>query len=435
LADELCGAKDGDALSEQHFSTSDICAVFMEHGPQTLDALYDHLYPGGKTSGRKDRKGEPVPKRKGPLRDRVQKLINTDVLTGALPDPQDQRAQVLRLHPRLGWVAGLYVGTTRIYTGIYAIHGDPLSLGHKPWAGEIRHETDLRKVLKAGLTELAARMTNLPSGPWRGLALGLPAAIDSKGERVSSRDPRKWSRLEHLPTDVADLWGEMRARFPHLPVLPTDPLGRLALTIDTDIVMDTLAAMYVPPTAADPHNHTSIASVVLGIKCSGGVRSTVISRGSSLCARETGHRRPPGTRRDQPYRGAYGDTTGLGHTVALVHRARAESEEDGWEDVHEYWRRINKPESSCACGEVGVPHLERFISVGTVLDRLGMNAQSDGLRAAWREVSQRGGDPRTPEAGRVLSEVGRLLGYAVDMTVRLFDPQAVVVTGMVAMNP
>jgi hypothetical protein len=189
--------------------------------------------------------------------------------------------------------------------------------------------------------------------------------------------------------------------------------------------------------APDPRR----ARVVLGVKHSVGIRSTVITRGPSDLHLDREHRRPAGHRRDVVYRGAFGDTIGLGHSIALIQLAQRKTRERAdedvtWEDITQYHARRVADGRPCSCGAVDPPHLNQVASYSAVEERLrtaGLGVDPSGIwEGIDREIEQ---ESTAGICGRlILEETGRLLAYALDNGVRLYDPEAIVVTGKMSFN-
>jgi predicted NBD/HSP70 family sugar kinase len=130
--------------------------------------------------------------------------------------------------------------------------------------------------------------------------------------------------------------------------------------------------------------------------------------------------------RELEYRGAYGDTIGRGHSVAVVYRAREEGIGDrGWTDVTKYWELLRAEGRAFSCNATDAPHLEQFGSVRTIMERLGLPAAPETLKAHWEKVGADAAEGARFDA--VLRETGRLLGHALDNGIRLYAPEAVVV--------
>lgn len=428
----VCALRQFGSMTERRLSDEHVLATVIESGPLTFQEIRDELYPEGMTTSRKDL-GAPTrarnPKR---LRDRVDKLVAERRLT---PDVEGHHA----LGPVSGTVMVIYLGRAKRYVAVFDAAGNRLDHSTVPQKAEVRSQ-DLPGLIRGSIRQLAFMMRRgawCDSGPPRAMAVGLPAALDPGGSRVVSADPRGWDGLPDLKAAIVERWEserQMRQGRSELPKFPVADTAEAppALTIDSDIVMDTIGAMYERPPTHGQHYPTG-ADSVMGVKCSGGIRSTLVTRGERLNTNREGRitRRGPGDRRDSVFRGRYGDTVGLGHSIALILRASRDREDvdSTGEDVAAYWDRIQREGHKCSCGTATMPHLEAFASHGAVAKRL--EVDPDNLDEIMRRpvrspTAEPAIDARTRE---VLSETGRLLGYAVDQGVRLYDPEAVLLTG------
>jgi hypothetical protein len=408
------------------------------------------LYPDGGTPGRGDRKGEIVPKDPRSIRHKLNALVDDERLRSA----KNRYA----VHPDLGRVWIIYVGSERGYVGVYdaSLQPIPLLAGSAgevalrvlPNIGEatrLGSQQVLNRCLSA-LAEIVGSVDERDRKPG-GLVVGLPAALSLDNRRVQGDAPPGWMDQQSPMIDeiVEEKWASLRRRSrqggQELPDLPRLADGAVALTADADIVLDTLGAMYDPTrTGVDPPDPRR-ARVVLGVKHSGGIRSTVITRGPSDLHLDREHRRRPGHRRDIVYRGAFGDTIGLGHSIALIQHAQRKTREgadDGvmWEDITQYHARRVTDGRPCTCGAVDPPHLNQVASYSAVEERLkaaGLAVDpTDIWESVYREIEQ---ESAAGICGRlILEETGRLLAYALDNGVRLYDPEAIVVTGKMAFN-
>jgi hypothetical protein len=254
------------------YADADYVSVIVEHGPSTSEQVLFCLYPDGTTYSRD---GVPTPKRPDSITRRLDAIATRSRL---LRCEADGEADVYHLGSAVGTVSVIYLGTLTLYAGVYNAGGRPIDLDHSARQKPIRAEPDLRGLLRAGVESLSRL---LRQDSWRshgelaGLAVMLPAALDTAGTRIQSAEPREWKRLENLPDEIARLWRAQQRQFGELPDLPRTPDGRLALTVDTD----TLAAMYDRNPSDEAHAPCR-ARTTLGVKCSGGVRSTVVTRGS-----------------------------------------------------------------------------------------------------------------------------------------------------------
>jgi predicted NBD/HSP70 family sugar kinase len=419
----LCGCQNLVVMPERRLNEVHALATVIEHGPQTTSEVWDHLYPGGLTASRKD-PGELTPARNP---HRVQQRLDLLTESGELR-LEDGRYHVGRA---LGTAMVIYLGRVNRYTAVFDAAGIRLDHATIPHGNEVRSQT-LARVLTASIRQLADLMNQgkwEAAGPPRAVAVGLPAAVRPDGDCVVSSDPLGWSHPQRLKAWIAAAWERERARLPGLPPFPraATPDKALAITIDSDVVMDTIGAMYERPSTDGAH-HPAFAANVMGVKCSGGVRSTLVNRGEPFeVAGKPITNRAPGDRRDSVFRGRYGDTVGLGHSIALIHRARRY--DTGEEDVVAYWEKLCESDFRCSCGTADVPHLETFASHGAVARRI--DVDPNDLDEILR-VSAEGPDA-TPliksSVREALAETGRLLGYALDLGVRLYDPEAVFLTG------
>ncbi len=232
----------------------------------------------------------------------------------------------------------------------------------------------------------------------RAVGVGLPAAIEPGHGGVNPTNPQRWAKWS-ISSRLAEKWASLRREdadaLPPFPRLGDAP----AVCVDADVVMDTLAAMHpllgerLAPALARP-------GLVLGVKHSGGMRSTLINRGAPLVG--TAACRIAGERRDGIFRGASGDTVGLGHIIALVTAARAEHENDpDFEDVERFSQRLVSNGHACACGETRLPHLDNLVAARRVAERLGLEIEGgrsphllatgrgprNGGQPAWRSIA------------------------------------------------
>lgn len=390
-----------------------------------MSEIWACLNPGGRTISRI--RGTSTRKRN---RSRFQARLERLVETGHLRNVDG----VYELGALFGTTMVIYVGRAKLYTAVFDAAGTSLDQKIEAYVRDTRRE-ELPRLLRASISQLADMMRSRrweAAGHPRAIALGLPAALSPDGEHVASDDPRGW-KTPPLPRALEDAWNDERKRKPDLPELPRvgDRFSPLAVSIDTDVVMDTIGAMYERPTTQGDH-YPAVALSVMGVKCSGGVRSTLITRGPQLNLAGEGPvtSRRPGDRRDSVFRGRYGDTVGLGHSIALIHRA-ARSESGGGDSVTAYWERLCESSHHCSCGSATVPHLESFASHEAVAKRLGVppDRLDDVLRATIDDGDDAGGDTIDLDT---LRETGRLIGYALDTGVRLYDPEAVFLTGGVS---
>lgn len=433
----------------------------MDEGPQAPAAISARLWPDG-TPGRGARKGHVVPKNLGSIRTKLNALADS----GQLQRGEESRYAV---KPDIGRVWVLYVGSQRGYVGVYDASLKPTPLTSDP-AGAVAFRIlqnigeswrlGSQTVLKRCLNELADIVLSAHEhGPPAGaLVIGLPAALSLDNRRIRGDGRPDWNDQQPtIDSIVEKTWEELRSARSRelrrarsrqggieLPDLPRAPDGTtLALTADTDIVLDTLGAMYDPnridAAAPDPRR----ARLVLGIKHSVDVRSTVIARGRADLYLDREHRRGAGERRDVVYRGAFGDTIGLGHSIALVQRASRKTRELAladkrviWEDSAQYHARRVKEQRACSCGSIDPPHLNEVASYSAIEDRLknaGLPVTPEDIwEGVYREI-----DKATSPGIRgrlILEEAGRLLAYALDNGIRLYDPEAILVTGKMVFN-
>lgn len=441
-----------------------LLGVIMDEGPLTLSEVKERLYPGGTTGGRGPRKGMQVPVNESGIRKKLEALVRQQQLERRADDKGVVR---YRVHPDLGRVWVVYVGSERGYVGIYDTSLQPIPLRSDsskfalralPNLGEAARpdiRTALHRCLNtlADLVELADAET---PGP-RALVVGIPAAVNPDDSCIRGETLEHWVGGRHGPPVsglIEEGWTRLQTRRSRrgceLPDLPRAADGTLALSADADVVFDTLGAMHDPArvglTPRDPRR----ARVVLGVKHSVGVRSTVIARGDSDLHAHRESRRSAGVRRDSVYRGAFGDTIGLGHSIALVKRAHqqtqpSEDEEVGeadwvadaeWEPVTQYHERRVEEQRPCSCGIDDPPHLNQVASYSAVAERLRGAGLSIGPVDIWDGVNDEiARETRAGMRGRlILEETGRLLAYAIDNGVRLYDPEAIVVTGKMAFN-
>jgi predicted NBD/HSP70 family sugar kinase len=429
---------------EPRYRSVQVLGLIMDEGPQTAGEVTSVLYPHG-THGRGDRKGETVPKDPRSIRLKLAALADDAWLRRA----NDNR---YRVDPDVGRVWVIYVGSERGYVGVYNASLQPVAMASSasdfalrvlPDVGEASR-LESQDVLNRCLTALAdivassAEQARQPGA----LVVGMPAALSLDNRRVQSDGPQGWRHQSPTIDEVVEMkWGSLRRRNDDLPDLPRRSDGGVALSADADIVLDTLGAMHDPTRlgveAPDPRH----ASVVLGVKHSVGIRSTVITRGRSDLHLDREHRRRPGRRRDIVYRGAFGDTIGLGHSIALIQRASRKTRDradDGvtWEDVSQYYDLRVADGRPCSCGAVDPPHLNQVASFRAVEERLRTAGLQVGPTDIWdsvyREIEQ---ETAAGLRGRyIVEETGRLLAYALDNGVRLYDPEAIVVTGKMAFN-
>jgi hypothetical protein len=54
--------------------------------------------------------------------------------------------------------------------------------------------------------------------------------------------------------------------------------------------------------------------------------------------------------------------------------------------VTKYWERLRTEGRACSCNATDVPHLEQFVSVRAILERLGLPTAPETLKAHWEEV-------------------------------------------------
>lgn len=429
---------------ERRYGDFQVLGLVMDKGPQTLEEIIQGLYPKG-TPGRKH-KGQMVPKDPKSIQKKLDALLKEHWLRGAA----NGRYVV---DPDIGRVWVIYVGSERGYVGVYDASLLPLPRSGSSGAeldvlediGEAKGLDLLQQVLNPCLDALADRVMDVDQKGRKpgALVIGLPAALSLDNSRVQGDAPEGWKSRTAWTIDqiVEKRWRSLQKRRRELPDLPRCADGRLALTADADVVLDTLGAMYdltrVDVERPDPRR----AQVLLGVKHSVGIRSTVIMRGPAELHFGHLHRRPPGQRRDIVYRGAFGDTIGLGHSIALIQRASRktrELEDDSvsWEDSTQYHQQRNEQRRPCSCGTVDPPHLNQVASYDAVKERLENAGLDVGPDDVWEGIDRQI-DEETESGNRarlMLQETGRLLAYALDDGVRLYDPEAIVVTGKMAFN-
>lgn len=375
-----------------------VLGLLMDQGPLTPAQIRDHFYPDGMTVSRNKAHGpDRVPKTLGSINQHL-----TSLSTARGGGLVSQVGDAFQLCPGIATAWVVYVGSASVYVGIYDALCAPIALPNgepafraipaKIW------ERDLETVLRPGLAELADLAAALgDSGRPDAMAVGLPAVLARNDSRIVGAQPKKWNGTDVIDT-VSGLW--RRHEKAGVAALPRLADGRLAITVDTDVVMDTLAAMYDWRHSQAAEIEPRRALVVLGVKHSEGIRSAVVTRGASDLSRDDRGlptplggllmRRPPGHRRDPVYRGAFGDTQGLGHAVALIHRARAKEndidreEMPDWKDVVDYFRD-GRGNCSCRSDE---PHLDGLASLRTVENRLDLEegvSRADGFWVAMED--------------------------------------------------
>lgn len=412
---------------EIHQGEAAVVAAIVENGPRSAAEVSHDLWPDGMTVSR--RTCQPAPKR-NPLGDARRKL-------NALAERQvlEARGDRWSLGRAAGSVWAVYFATNRIFAGVYDANVNLVSYADwRPGRG-VEHHDNLDALLSLGVGALAEAVRRAPPrlAIARAVGVGLPAAIEPGRWSVSSTNPQRWAKWS-ISHRLAEKWASMRRE--NAEILPPFPqIGDApAVCVDADVVMDTLAAMHpllgekLTPALAEPR-------IVLGVKHSGGMRSTLISRGAPLVGAAAC--RMAGARRDEIFRGASGDTVGLGHTTALVTAATAEHETDpDFEDIERFCRRLVANGHACVCGESRLPHLDNLVAAPRVAERLGLEVVGGDLHSFW----QRAEDLATEDSLRgdrsrmILEETGRLVGYALDLATRLYDPEAILVTGTLPYN-
>lgn len=379
------------------------------------------------------------------------------------------------VHPSVASVWVVYIGHSWIYAGAFGADSRPIKLSvdedgkdvlaikqvRGNWS--VSQLPTLSDILLTGLKQLAEvvkalqhRKENkefLPANALEpsALAIALPAALDPQTEYVTSTDPSDWAGSDKtIQWLVRHHWrGLVRDSDPHRRLLDLPADGE-PIVVESDVVCDTLGAMYSPgrrfslvlDSDSDALAHRQ---VVLGVKHSEAVRSACVTRGpadlhrpalglerKSGLPREL--RRQPGQRRDIVYRGAYGDAQGLGHVTALVKRAAATKDNAYIPESLEF---VNIDEFTalttlrCSCNATEPPHLQAVARLTTVLKRLGISP-GGSPSAAVDELTAMLDSPDEKvrlRAGLVLQETGRLLAHAIEGAVRLYDPHAVVLSG------
>jgi hypothetical protein len=437
---------------EPRYKVVNVLGALMDGGPQTTADLKSRLFPNG-TQGRRQNRGEQVLVTSSALQKKLDSLRESKHVRVRIDDRRYE------LHPDLGTVWVIYVGNERVYVGIYDATLAPLKTGNVDALRVVEHggmseTTSHRTILSTALDALAGLVgVDAFCRPPGAVVLGLPASLSLTNDRVAGEAPVSW-RSENLPSldaMLVELWSRKRRQRQDLPDLPRTPDGRLRLTADSDVVLDALGAMYDPAQIGAERPAPRRASVVLAIKHARSIRSTVVSRGPADLMRPAKPRRGrplepprrrPGERRDHVWRGAFGDTIGLGHSIALIHRAtrvnpkELESDER-WADVMTYYAGRVKADRPCSCGIIETPHLTSVGSYPAVLERLRDVADvAPTPEMIWDGVDElvASESPAGARARAVLEETGRLTALAIDVGVRLYDPEAVLVTGMMPFN-
>jgi len=412
---------------EIHQGEAAVVASIVENGPRSAVEVSRDLWPDGMTVSR--RTGQPAPKR-NPLGDARRKL-------NALAERQilEVRGDRWHLGHGAGSVWAVYFATNRIFAGVYDANVNLVS--HADWrpGRGVEHHDNLDALLSLGVGALAEAVRRAPPrwAPARAVGVGLPAAIEPDRGSVSPTNTQRWPKWS-IADRMAEKWASIRREdadaLPSFPKLGDAP----AVCVDADVVMDTLAAMH-PLLGEKLAPVLAQAGIVLGVKHSGGVRSTLINRGAPLVG--TTACRMAGTRRDGIFRGTSGDTLGLGHTIALVAAARAEHENDpDFEDVERFAQRLGSNGHACGCGETRLAHLDNLVAAGRVAERLGLEIVRGDLHSFWRQAEglTREDSLRGDRSRMILEETGRLVGYALDLAARLYDPEVILVTGTLPYN-
>ena len=420
-----------DSGKESRRSTSAALAALIELGPSYPSEVAEVLWSGGMTVSRGATKKEK-PKRSGP-RDATTKLITIAQLGLAESTTSDGgRWQVA---PRAGRVWVIYVATRRILAGVYDARVQCITplVEHRLRSSS---ESFLRvhDLLDKGVETLAEAVLRTPKElrTAAGVAIGLPAALDPGATNISRPNPQNWAGM-HVAQEFADAWDRLREsdrRYAELPDIP-HIFGTPSVCVDSDVVFDTLAAMH-PRLSGKLHDGMAHEGLVLGVKHSGGVRSTLIERGNPLQGRQSDDRKP-GTRRDHVVRGASGGTLGLGHTIAYTDTviANVSRKPPGFVDAREFALRLRDEQRGCSCGEINVTHLDSLVSADRLAERLNIRDREIPLHELIQQT-QMGAEQRSATgsvAKLVLEETGRLMAHAIDLATRLYDPSAVFVTG------
>jgi hypothetical protein len=430
-------------MPEPRYRDFQVLGQIMAAGPQTIDEIIDGLYPGG-TPSRST--GVLVPKDPKSIRAKLDVLMQPPA---RIRVAEGNRYEV---HPDLGRVWVIYVGSERGYVGVYDGSLLPLPTRDRSGTeldilddiGEANWRDSHQHVLNPCLEALAQRVLAVDEPPRLpgALVIALPAALSLDNRRVQGEAPEEWTSPHVLPIDeiVSRKWRSLRRQKPTLPDLPRFE-GRLALTSDTDIVLDTLGAMYDLSQIGATRPAPRRARVVLGVKHSVAIRSTVITRGPEDLHLGGQRRRVPGQRRDAIYRGAFGQTVGLGHSIALIQRASRKTRDGAdvsvsWEDSAQYHAELHRDRRPCICGTVDPPHLNQVASYQAVTERLRKAGLSVERGDVWDGINRQI-ELETEEGHRarlILEETGRLLAYALDNGLGLYDPEAILVTGKMAFN-
>jgi len=414
-------------VNEVRRTPSSALAALIELGPSDTAQVAEFLWPGGTTRSRTH--GQET-------RMRNPRIKASEKLTRlALDGLAVERGTVWEIAPRSGRVWVVYVATRRILAGVYDANVRVVSpLVDRPLPLGSESQPRLRDLIQLGMEALAEAVVNTPASlrSAAGVSIGLPAGMDPGGTNTTRFNPQRWGELS-VADEAATTWRRLQSRppwreaaLPDLPLLDGEP----AVCVDSDVVLDTLAAMY-PRLSGRLEEHLVSESSVLGVKHSGGVRATLISRGERLHG--AGDERPPGRRRDLVFRGASGDTVGLGHTVALADVAALEAVTDlpGFQNARSFADLLRRQRRACSCGETQLVHLDGLVTADRLAERLGIRDYGLGLHGLIKEahILANTDSAEGTKATLVLEETGALLAHAIDLASRLYDPAAIFVTG------